>query len=84
MKGSDEVFITKVTVVLGQCPVPYCSENGGNHQTLPRACLDWWREEGSKVLGWRGVDGNTTEKAIKQKISQLINRSKVKLTNQKL
>ena len=70
MKGSDEVFITKVTVVLGQCPVPYCSENGGDHQTLPRACLDWWREEGSKILGWRGINGSTTAKAIKQKISQ--------------
>ena len=64
MKGSDEVFITKVAVVLGQCPVPFCLENGGNHKTLPRACLDWWREEGSKMLGWRGVDESTTEKAM--------------------
>ena len=71
MKGSDEVFITKVAVVLGQCPVPFCLENGGNHKTLPRACLDWWREKGSKILGWKGIDVSTTEKAVKEKISNL-------------
>ena len=71
MKGSDEAFITKLALVLGQCPVPYCPENGGNHRTLPTACLDWLREEGSKMLGWKGVDGTTTEKAMKEKISNL-------------
>ena len=71
MKGSDEVFVTKVAVVVGQCPVPYCPEMGGDHKTLPRACLDWWIEEGSKMLGWKGVDGNTTARAMSEKLSNL-------------
>ena len=71
MKGSDGAFITKVAVVMGKCPVPYCPEMGGDHKTLPRACLDWWREEGSKTLGWRGIDGSTSAKAINEKLSNL-------------
>ena len=71
MKGSDNAFITKVAVLLGMCPVPYCPEMGGDHKTLPRACVDWWRETGSKILGWRGIDGSTTARAISEKLSNL-------------
>ena len=71
MKGSDEVFITKVTVVVGKCPVPYCPEMEGDHKTLPRACLDWWRDDGSKLLGWQGIDGSTTATEISGKLSNL-------------
>ena len=71
MKGSEEAFITKVAVLLGMCPVPYCPEMGGDHRTLPRACLDWWREEGSKMLGWRGIARTTTAREISEKLSNL-------------
>ena len=71
MKGSDEAFIAKVAVVVGKCPVPYCPEMEGDHKTLPRACLNWWREEGAKMLGWRGIDGSTTAKTISEKLSNL-------------
>ena len=72
MKGSDAVFITKVALVVGQCPVPSCPpEMGGVHQSLPRGCLEWWREEGSKLLGWRGVDESTAAKAMMEKISNV-------------
>ena len=71
MKGSDEKVVVKAAVVLMQCPVPYCPEPDGKHQVLPRACLDWWREEGSKILALKGVDNNTTGKTINEKISQL-------------
>ena len=71
VKGSDENVIVKAAVLLMQCPVPFCPEPGGKHQMLPRACLDWWREEGSKILALKGVDNNTTGKTMNEKISQL-------------
>ena len=71
MKGSNEKVVVKAAVVMMQCPVPYCPEPGGKHQTLPRACLDWWRKEGSQILALKGIDYNTTGKTINEKISQL-------------
>lgn len=72
MKGSDETFITKVAVVLGQCPVPSCPpEMMGVHKTLPTGCLEWWIEKGPLLLGWKGVDGSTTAREMMQKISDL-------------
>ena len=72
MKGSDETFIAKVAVVLGQCPVPSCPpEMMGVHKTLPTGCLEWWREKGPLLLGWKGVDGSTTAREMMQKISNL-------------
>ena len=69
MKGSDETFIAKVAVVLGQCPVPSCPpEMMGVHKTLPTGCLEWWIEKGPLLLGWKGVDGSTTAKEMMQKI----------------
>ena len=71
MKGSDEVFIIKVAVLMGQCPVPCCPDMGGAHKTLSRVCLDWWREEGSKMLLWKGIDGSTTARAIGEKLAKM-------------
>ena len=71
VKGSDEKVIVKAAVIMMQCPVPYCPEPGGKHQRLPRECLDWWREDGSKILALKGVDDNTREKNINEKISQM-------------
>ena len=71
VKGPDEKVIVKAAVILTQCPVPYCPESGGEHRTLPRACLGWWKEEGSKILALKGVDDNTAGRTIFEKISQL-------------
>ena len=71
VKGSDEKVIVKAAVIMMQCPVPYCPDPGGKHQRLPRECLDWWREDGSKILALKGVDDNTREKNINEKISQM-------------
>ena len=71
VKGSDEKVIVKAAVIMMQCPVPHCPEPGGKHQRLPRACFDWWRKDESKILALKGVNDNTTEKAINEKISHL-------------
>ena len=71
VKGSEEKVVVKSAVILMQCPVPYCPEPGGKHKVLPRACLDWWRAEGSKILALKGVNDDTTGKTINEKISQL-------------
>ena len=73
MKVSDnEEFIVKTAVKLKQCPVSYCPCPGENHTKLPGPCLDWWREVGAKMMGFRGVDEYTTNQMIKTKISQFL------------
>jgi hypothetical protein len=73
IKVSDnEEFIVKSAVKMKQCPVSYCPCPGENHTTLPGPCLDWWREVGWKVMGFRGVNEDTTNQMIKTKISKFL------------
>ena len=44
IEGTDEEFIVKSTLMIRDCPVPYCPD--GSHRNLPGPCLDWWREVG--------------------------------------
>ena len=54
-KGSakDEVFIVKFSLIKGECPGPCCPT--GRHTEVPPACIEWWKSEGWRMMGW--MDG---------------------------
>ena len=66
--GNDEEFITKVCLLIKECPVPNCPKPRGSHHQLPTKCLNWWKNAGWKMMNWRGVDGSSSGSAIKAKI----------------
>ena len=62
MKGTDEVFILKTALIIGECPSPYCQS--GRHEEIPDGCVSWWKLVGWDILGWRGDKADADGKAI--------------------
>ena len=67
IKGSDDEFITKVCLIIDECPAPLCHQ--GCHKMIPAQCLSWWKELGCKIVKWRGVNSESSSKDIKEKMS---------------
>ena len=70
VSGSDEVFITKSTVFWEGCPAEDCP--GGSHRRLPSNCIDWWKERGWGLMGWKGSSDNADSKTLKAKVSMYL------------
>ena len=70
---NDEVFITKFTVIQGECPNHCCPTGHHTHVTLPLECLDWWKNEGWVRMGWRGDRENADDNIIKEKLRNFKN-----------
>ena len=75
MNCSDEEFIVKNTILIRDCPVPYCS-SGSHHRSMPSPCLDWWREVGWQIVGFKGVTEDTPERIVRAKISNFVRQYK--------
>ena len=69
--GDKEEFIVKATLLIKDCPVPDCLDKTG-HRIIQGPCLDWWRQSGCKIMGFKGVDSNTSGTIIKEKISRFL------------
>ena len=66
IQGDDEGFIVKACIIIKECPAPCCAH--GSHRRLPEECLKWWKETGTKLMNWRGVDGSSSAATIQAKI----------------
>ena len=77
MKGSDEMFILKTALIIGECPNPHC--HSGRHEEIPEECVSWWKREGWDLLGWKGAKADADAETILSKINQMLtNRRKRK------
>ena len=66
VRGDDETFIIKSSLLIGECPSPSCP-GGGNHIVIPEHCLKWWKSDGWGKMAWRGesvADDQTIRKKI--------------------
>ena len=70
MKGSDDLYIVKTTIIVGECPNNHCQT--GRHETLPEECVAWWKSEGWDILGWRGDKADVDARIILQKIQKML------------
>ena len=66
--GNDEEFITKVCLLIKECPVPDCPRPRGSHRQLPAECLNWWKRTGWSIMNWQGVDGSSSSSVIRRKM----------------
>ena len=62
----DEVFITKFTLIKGDCPSSSCPT--GRHYQIPKVCVEWWKREGWRRMGWKGDRENADANTIKERI----------------
>ena len=76
---NDEVYISKVTLILRGCPAPGCP--GGNHQEIPNKCVLWWNNFGLDLMGWRGSSEGTNSEVLNRKISQFRRNYKHRMSN---
>ena len=74
IKGDDEEVVVKACIIINECPVPNCPSPGvpRSHHKLPTECLQWWREIGSRIMKWQGVDENSSSSQIKTKIRNFV------------
>ena len=74
IKGDDEEVVVKACLIINECPVPNCLSPGlpRSHHKLPTECLQWWREIGTRVMKWQGVDGSSSSSQIKAKIRNFL------------
>ena len=81
-KGSeqDDVFITKFTIINGECPSSCCPT--GRHSQIPEDCLEWWKSEGWNTMGWRGDRENSDVNIIKERIRTFVRYHRKKSTPQ--
>ena len=70
MKGSDNLFIVKTTIIVGECPNYHCQS--GCHEAIPEECVAWWKSEGWDILGWRGDKADADASIILQKIQKML------------
>ena len=81
MRGDDETFIIKCTLLIGECPCPSCP-TGGSHAELPSHCTQWWKSDGWGKMGWRGeIDADG--KMIREKILRFLRNMRLR-TNQSM
>ena len=81
-KGSeqDDVFITKFSIIKGECPSSCCPT--GRHSQIPKDCLEWWKSEGWITMGWRGERENADVNTIKERIRTFVKYHRKKSTSQ--
>lgn len=74
IKGDDEEVVVKACLIINECPVPNCLSPGvpRSHHKLPTECLQWWREIGTRIMKWQGVDGSSGSSQIKAKIRNFL------------
>ena len=70
VKGSDEAFIIKVSLLEGECPSPVCPS--GRHTVLSEECFDWWIADGWDILGWKGEKKDADLSVIESKIKRFL------------
>ena len=76
IKGDDEEVVVKACLIINECPVPNCLSPGvpRSHHKLPTECLQWWREIGTRIMKWQGVDGSSGSSQIKAKIRNFLKK----------
>ena len=68
IRGSDEQFIVKVSLLIKECPAPNCG--GESHwERVPVECLQWWGNIGKTHMGWRVAERELDSKEVKRKTS---------------
>ena len=77
-KGSDDCFIVKLTLIIGECPNPNCTS--GRHKEIPQECVQWWKDEGWNIMGWRGSKDEADADDMKRKIKKFLKNYKTKTT----
>ena len=73
----DPAFIAKVALILSGCPAPECP--GGDHKNkpLPEQCLQWFREEGGELMGFKG-SSTASNKQMKKKINDFLQKTRLR------
>ena len=73
----DEVFITRIALLIGECPNPSCS-SGRHPDQIPPDCVGWWKSDGWKIMRWRGDKERADNDILKEKIRDFVRRHKKK------
>ena len=74
-QGADnnEVFIIKTALLIGECPNPTCP-TGRHPDQIPLDCVEWWKNEGWRIMRWRGDKEKADNYIIKEKVRDLMPR----------
>ena len=68
--GGDDAAVIKISMIIGECPNPTC--NSGRHIVMPQRCVEWWKQEGGILLGWKGLSEDFDANVANEKIRKFI------------